>query len=215
MCCTDLLRIFFQSGLTLDSGHARQGTVKCGRERQEGDRVATGRRQGGDRKTTGQRQESGREATGSDRQATGERQGAESAETATGRRQEGDRMATGGRGGPNLLRLLVRLPIDHCQRAYKDQVTTMVFLLVSTRCSPVDCVGIPLKISSKLPNSWYQALDAYTLWNYNESVTPGDSYWIQHEALETILAVGSYPLSFLGYHYFYMIGFPSLGSSSS
>ena len=55
----------------LDSGHARQATVKCGRERQEGDRVATGRRQGGDRKTTGQRQESGREATGSDRQATG------------------------------------------------------------------------------------------------------------------------------------------------
>ena len=51
-------------------------------------------------------------------------------------------MATGERGGPNL--------IDHCQRAYIDQVTTMVFLLVSTRCSSVDCVGIPLRISSIL-----------------------------------------------------------------
>ena len=85
------------------------------------------------------------------------------------------------------LRLLVCFPIDHCQRAYKDQVKTMVFLLVSTRCSSVDCVGIPLRISSHLANSWYQALDAYTFWDYNESVTPGDSYWIQHEALETIL----------------------------
>ena len=27
------------------------------------------------------------------------------------------------------LRLLVRFPLDHCQRAYIDQVTTMVFLL--------------------------------------------------------------------------------------
>ena len=113
------------------------------------------------------------------------------------------------------LRLLVCFPIDHCQRAYKEQVTTIVFLLVSTRCSSVGCVGIPLRISSNLANSLYQALDAYTFWDYNESVTPGDLYWIQHEALETILAVWSYPLSFLGYHYLYMIGFPSLGSSSS
>ena len=59
----------------LDSGHARQATAKCGRERQEGDRVATGRRQGGNSRTTGEQQESGREATGSDRQATGRRQG--------------------------------------------------------------------------------------------------------------------------------------------
>ena len=65
----------------------------------------------------------------------------------------------------------------------------MVFLLVSTRCSSMDCVGIPLRISSNLANSWYRALDAYTFWDYNESVTPGDSYWIQHEALETILTV--------------------------
>ena len=68
-------------------------------------------------------------------------------------------------------------------------MTTMVFLLVSTPCSSVDCVGIPLRISPHLANSWYQALDAYTFWDYNESVTPGDSYWIQHEALETILTV--------------------------
>ena len=68
-------------------------------------------------------------------------------------------------------------------------MTKMVFLLVSTRCSFVDCVGIPLRISSHLANSWYQALDAYTFWDYNESVTPGDSYWIQPEALETILTV--------------------------
>ena len=87
------------------------------------------------------------------------------------------------------LRQLVCFPIDRCQRGYKDQVKTMVFLLVSTRCSFVDCVGIPLRISSNLANSWYQALDAYTCWDYNESVTPGDSYWIQHEALETILTV--------------------------
>ena len=82
----------------LDSGHARQATVKCGRERQEGDMVATGRRQGGDRKTTGQRQESGREATGSDRQATGRRQG-RCDRRATGGRQGGDRVATGRRQG--------------------------------------------------------------------------------------------------------------------
>ena len=88
------------------------------------------------------------------------------------------------------LRLLVCFPIDRCQRAYKDQVTTMVFLPVSTRCSSVDCVGIPLRFRSHLANSWYRALDAYTFWDYNESVTPGYSYWIQHEALETILTVG-------------------------
>ena len=87
------------------------------------------------------------------------------------------------------LRLLVCFPIDRRQRGYKDQVTTMVFLLVSTRCSSVDCVGILLRISSHLANSWYRALDAYTFWDYNESVTPGDSYWIQHEARETILTV--------------------------
>ena len=64
-----------------------------------------------------------------------------------------------------------------------------MFLLVSTRCSSVDCVGIPLRISSNLANSWYQALDADTFWNYNESITPSGSYWIKHEALETILTV--------------------------
>ena len=80
----------------IDSGHARQATVKCGRERQEDDRVATGRRQVGDRKTTGQRQESGRKATGSNRQAIGRRQG-KCDRRATGGRQGGDRVATGRR----------------------------------------------------------------------------------------------------------------------
>ena len=65
----------------------------------------------------------------------------------------------------------------------------MVFLLVSTRCSSVDRVEIPLRISSNLASSWYQPLDAYTFWDYNESSTPGDLYWIQHEALEMILTV--------------------------
>ena len=65
----------------------------------------------------------------------------------------------------------------------------MMFLLVSTRCSSVDCVGIPLRISSHLANSCYQALDAYTFCDYNESVTSLDSHWIKHEALETILTV--------------------------
>ena len=87
------------------------------------------------------------------------------------------------------LRQLVCFPIDHCQRAYIDQVTTMVFLLVSTRCSSGDCVGIPLRISSIFANSQYQALDAYTFWDSNESITPSGSYWIKHEALETILTV--------------------------
>ena len=112
------------------------------------------------------------------------------------------------------LRPLVCFSIDHCERAYKDLVTTTVFLLGSARCSSVDCVGIPLRISSDVANSWYQALDAYTFWDYNETVTVSGSYWIHHEALETILAVWSYQLGFLGYHYYYMIGFPSLGSSS-
>ena len=93
-------------------------------------------------------------------------------------------------------------------------MTTTVFLLWSTRCLSGNYVGIPLKITSNLAHSWYQALDAYTFWDYNESVTVCGSYWIQHEALKTILAVWSYPLGFLGYHYFYMIGLPSLGSSS-
>ena len=93
-------------------------------------------------------------------------------------------------------------------------MTTTVFLLVSTRCSSVDSVGIPLRISSNLANSWYQALDAYTFWAYNESITFCGSYWIKHEALETILTVWSYPLGFPGYHYFYMMGFPSFESSS-
>ena len=87
------------------------------------------------------------------------------------------------------LRLLVCLSIDRCQRAYIDQVTTMVFLLVSTRSSSVDCVEIPLRISSILVNSWYQAFDASTFWNYIESITSSGSYWIEHEALETILTV--------------------------
>ena len=62
-------------------------------------------------------------------------------------------------------------------------------ILVSTRCSSVDCVEIPLRISSNLANSWYQALDASTFWNYIESITSSGSYWIKHEALETILTV--------------------------
>ena len=74
-------------------------------------------------------------------------------------------------------------------KGFKDQLTTIVFLLVSTGCSSMDCVGIPLRISSKLANSWYQALDAYTFWDYNESITLRDSYLIPHEALETILTV--------------------------
>ena len=65
----------------------------------------------------------------------------------------------------------------------------MVFLLESTRSSSVDCVGIPLRISSNLANSWYQALDSYTFCDYNESNTSSGSYWIKHEALETILTV--------------------------
>ena len=69
------------------------------------------------------------------------------------------------------LRLLVPFPINHCQRAYKDQVMTTVFLLVSTRCSSVDCVGIPLRISSNLANSWHQAFDACTFWDHNDSIT--------------------------------------------
>ena len=32
---------------------------------------------------------------------------------------------------------------------------------------------------------------AYTCWDYNESITPSGSYWIKHEALETILTVWS------------------------
>ena len=86
-------------------------------------------------------------------------------------------------------RPLVCFPIDHCQRAYKDQVTATVFLLVLTRCSSPDCVGIPLRISSNLANSWYQALDAHTFWDYNEPSTLCGSYWIQYEALEMILTV--------------------------
>ena len=74
------------------------------------------------------------------------------------------------------LRPLVCFPIDHGQRAYKDQVTTTVFLLVSTRCSSVDCIGIPVRISSNFANSWYQASDAYTFWDYNESITSCGSY---------------------------------------
>ena len=36
---------------------------------------------------------------------------------------------------------------------------------------------IPLRISSIVANSQYQALDAYTFWDYNESITPPGSYW--------------------------------------
>ena len=64
-------------------------------------------------------------------------------------------------------------------------------------------------------DSWYQALDAYTCWDYNESITHSGSYWIKHEALETILTVWLLSLGFLGYHYSWMIGFPSWDSSSS
>ena len=66
----------------------------------------------------------------------------------------------------------------------------------------LDCVGIRLRISSVLANSQYQALDAYTFWDYNESITPSGSYWIKREALETILTVWLLSLGFLGYHYF-------------
>ena len=69
------------------------------------------------------------------------------------------------------LRPLVYFPIDHCQRAYSDRVTATLFLLGSTCCSSVDCVGISLRIRSNLAYSWYQALDAYTLWDYRESIT--------------------------------------------
>ena len=62
-------------------------------------------------------------------------------------------------------------------------------LMNTTRCSSVDCVGNPLRISSNWANSWYQALDAYTFCDYNESITSSGSYWIKHEALETILTV--------------------------
>ena len=57
-----------------------------------------------------------------------------------------------------------------------------VFLLRPTVCSSVDCVGIPLRISSNLAHSWYQALDAYTFRDYNKSITFCGSYWIPHEA---------------------------------
>ena len=112
------------------------------------------------------------------------------------------------------LRPLVCFPIDRYQRAYKDLVKATVSLLGSTCCSSVDCVGVYLRISSNLADSWYQALDTYTIWGYNESVTVCGPYWNQHEALETILAVWSNPLGFLCYHYFYIIGFPSVASSS-
>ena len=55
------------------------------------------------------------------------------------------------------LTMLVCFLIDHRQETQKDQVTTTVFLLVSTRCSSVDCVEIFLRIRSNLANSWYQA----------------------------------------------------------
>ena len=83
-------------GKGFDSGHARQATVKCGRARQEGDKVATGRRQGGDRKTTGKRQESDRKAAGKRQEVTGRRQEGDR-RAATGGRQEGNRAATGWR----------------------------------------------------------------------------------------------------------------------
>ena len=50
-----------------------------------------------------------------------------------------------------------------------DGVLTCVDSLFA---ASVDCVGIPLRISSILANSQYQALDAYTFWDYNESITP-------------------------------------------
>ena len=66
------------STLPLDSGCVRQATAKCGREQQEGGRVATGRQQESGRKEAGKRQE------------------------ATSRRQEGNRgAATGGQKGSN------------------------------------------------------------------------------------------------------------------
>ena len=111
------------------------------------------------------------------------------------------------------LRLLVCFSINRCDRAYIDQVTMMVFLLVSTRCPSVDCVGIPLRISSILANSWYEALDAYTCWDYNESITPSGSYWIEHEALETILTVWCTHWVFLAI-ITYMIELPSSWGSS-
>ena len=85
LLCNDV-RLHYHGSL-LDSDHARQATGKGGRERQEGDRVTTGRRQGGNRKATGKRQASNRQGTGErqltmlgNREATGRRQGGESFE---------------------------------------------------------------------------------------------------------------------------------------
>ena len=96
----DLCVLAYIPWTPLDSGHPKQATVKCGTERQEGDRVATGKRQDGDRKTAGKRQESGRKASGNDRQAKGRRQGS-CGRRATGWEQGGDKLATGWRQGSN------------------------------------------------------------------------------------------------------------------
>ena len=65
--------------------------------------------------------------------------------------------------------------------------------------------------STILANSQYQALDAYTFWDYNESITHSGSYWIKHEALGTILTVWGYPTGFSWLSLLQMIGFPSWG----
>ena len=52
----------------------------------------------------------------------------------------------------------------------------------STRCSCVDCVGIPPAYAQFLKSSWYRALDAPTFRAYNESTTPYDSkYCTSHQ----------------------------------
>ena len=78
-----------QAVYTIDSGHTRQWTVKCGRVRQKGDRVATG-----------ERQESGRQAARKRQEATGRRQEGNGG-VGTGGRSGGNRVAAGRRQGSN------------------------------------------------------------------------------------------------------------------
>ena len=79
--------------------------------------------------------------------------------------------------------------IDEGQRAYNNVQTVIVLLLGSTRCSSVDCVGVPLRISSIMANSWYQALAASTSRDYNDSITNCGSYWNRHDALKAMQTV--------------------------
>ena len=58
--------------------------------------------------------------------------------------------------------------------------------LGSTRCSSVDCVGVHPRNQLNYDKFRYQTLDAYTFWDYKESVTNCRSYWNNQEALEAI-----------------------------